>query len=541
VDGTESNTPTGTAYLGAAPAGQFNGDFAITRYSFRETNLDFLIGVNNKFGSFRIDAQFGGNAMDNENETVSTSVTNFYIRELYTVSNGATKTPSQDFSHKKVNSLYGTITLSYNDYLYLNATGRNDWFSSLNLESNNYLYPSVNGSFLFSEALKSIMPSWFTYGKLRASYAEVGGDTDPFGSTIYYTLNSNAFNGTYAWGGISGTTVPNADLKPLKVKEAEAGLELIFCNRRIGIDIAGYNKNTIDEILNVDISNASGYSTTKVNLGRLRNRGVEALLTLVPVRSQFFNWETAFNYSYNISKVLELAGGQTRLDVSDGQMWMGKVSHEVGMPLGSLRGNDFRYDDQGRIITTNGMFSVNPTQVTFGSIIPKHVGAWLNTFTYKMFRVFALIDFKAGHKLISQSNYNFMRAGFHKNSLPGREGGVIFDGVNADGTPNTTAVPAQVFYTNYSTVKPYTPFIYDASFIKWRTLTASADLTKFVSGTFIKGLTFSATINNVLVLLKYVDNLDPECVSNVSDNNGGIEQMGPPTTRSYGLTINIKF
>jgi|WetSurSiteA1Bulk_404760.scaffolds.fasta_scaffold01739_3 TonB-linked SusC/RagA family outer membrane protein len=553
VTETEYNSPTGTAYLGAAPAGQFNGEFSITKATFSETNFDFLVGVNKKFGSFGFDAQFGGNAMNTVSQSTGTSVVNFYIRDLYTISNGVTKTPSQTYSQKKVNSLYGTISLSYNDYLFLNATGRNDWFSTLNPESNSYLYPSVGASFVFSQALDNIMPSWFTFGKLRASYAEVGGDTSPYGSSIYYSLNSNAFDGQYAWGGVSGSTVPNPDLKPLKVKEAEVGMELIFLDRRISIDVAGYNKNTVDEILNVDVSSASGYNQTKVNVGKLRNRGVEALLTFVPVETRDFSWETAFNYSYNISKVLELAGGAERIVVSSGQMWLGSqsIAHEVGMPLGSLRGNDFLRNDKGEILTSGGQFRVNSQMMTYGSIIPKHVGGWLNTFTYKMFSLFAQFDFKAGHKLLSQSNYNAMRAGFHKETLVGREApGVVFDGVvdndanvstSEDDTPNTTAVPAQTFYTNYASVKPYTPFIYNASFIKWRTLALNADLTKFVGGRVIKGLNVNASVNNVLSLLKYVDNLDAECISNVDDNNGGIEQMGPPTVRSYALTLNIKF
>lgn len=553
VSDSKSNIPTGSAYLSAAPAGQFNGEYTIGNSSFRETNLDFLIGVNKKFGPFGIDGQFGGNAMDNENTGVSTNVVNFYVRDLYTISNGVTKNPSQNYSRKKVNSLYGTINLSYNDYFFINATARNDWFSTLNPKSNSYLYPSISGSFLFSEAFKSSMPSWFNFGKLRLSYGEVGGDTDPYGSSLYYSMNSNAFDGTYAWGGISGSTVPNPNLRPLKVKETEVGMELILLDRRISLDVAAYNKNTVDEILNVDVSNSSGFSSTKVNVGKLRNRGIETLLTLVPVRGWDFSWETSFNYSYNISKVMALAEGQTIFGVSGGQMWLGSssIAHELGMPLGSLRGNDFLRNDKGQILTSGGQFRVDPTVKTFGSIIPKHVGAWLNTFTYKMFRIFAQIDFKAGHKLLSQSNYNFMRAGYDIKTLAGREApGVIFDGVvdvdgnpktSADDTPNTTPVTAQVFYTNYATVKPYTPFIYDASFIKWRTLTASADLTKFVGGKIIKGLTVNASINNVLVLLKHVDNLDPECISNVDDSNGGIEQMGPPTTRSYGLTLNIKF
>lgn len=546
---SENNVPTGSAYLSSAPAGQYNGEYSIGKSTFRELNLDFLIGANKKFGQFGIDAQFGGNAMDNLNKAVSTSVRNFYARGLYTIENGVTKTPTQRYSNKKVNSLYGTLSLSYHDYLFLNATARNDWFSTLNPKSNSYLYPSVGASFLFSEALKNMMPSWWNYGKLRISYAEVGGDTNPYESTVYYSLQSNAFDGTYPYGGISGTTVPNPSLRPLKVKEAEVGLELIFLNRRISLDIAGYNKNTVDEILNVDISSASTFSSTKVNVGRLRNRGVEALLSLVPVRSQNFSWETSFNYSYNISKVIELAAGAQIFDVSAAPMWIGKVSHEVGKPLGSLRGNDFLRNDKGQILTSGGQFRVDPQQMTYGSIVPKHVGGWLNTFNYKMFRVFAQIDFKAGHKLISQSNYNFIRAGYHKITAD-REGGIIFDGVvdvdgnpatSEDDIPNTTPVEAQTFFTNYSSVKPYTPFIYDASFIKWRNLTVSADLTRFVNSRFIKGLAVNASINNVLVLLKYVENLDPECISNVSDNNGGIEEMGPPTNRSYGLTLNLKF
>jgi TonB-linked SusC/RagA family outer membrane protein len=553
VSDQESNTPTGTAYLPPAQAGQFNGDYDIRKSSFRETNFDFLIGANKKFGLFGLEAQFGGNAMDSEEQSVRTSVTNFYVRDRYTISNGVTKTPSQTYTHRKVNSLYGTVGISYNDYLFLNATARNDWFSTLNPKSNNYLYPSVSASFLFSQALKNVMPFWFDYGKLRLSYAEVGGDTAPYGSSLYYALQTTAFDGTYAWGGVSGNTVPNPNLRPLKVKEIEGGLELIFFDRRISLDIAGYNKNTVDEILDADISNASGFQSTKVNVGRLRNRGIETLLTLVPVRSMNFTWETAFNYSYNISEVLELSGGNPIMNVSAGQMWLGtnSIAHEVGKPLGSLRGNDFLRNDKGQILTSGGQFRVDQKVKTYGSIVPKHIGGWINTFSYKMFRVVAQIDFKAGHKLLSQSNYNFMRAGFDKKTLAGREApGVIFDGVvdvdgdpltSDDDIPNTTAVPAQTFYSYYATVKPYTPFIYNASYIKWRTLTVSADLSQFVGHKYIEGLSVSATINNVLVLKKYVDNLDPECISNVDDSNGGIEQMGPPTTRSYGLTVNVKF
>ena len=197
----ESNTPTGTAYVGA-PASGFNGDYSINKSNNRELNYDFLIGLEKKFGDFGIDGQFGGNQMYRKNTSLSTSVTNFYIRDLYTIENGQTKNPSQGFSEKKVNSIYGTLNVSYKDFLFLNGTARNDWFSTLNPNSNSYLYPSVGLSFLFSQAFKNIMPAWFTYGKLRASYAEVGGDTGPYQGLVYYGMSTNPFDGAYAQGSI---------------------------------------------------------------------------------------------------------------------------------------------------------------------------------------------------------------------------------------------------------------------------------------------------------------------------------------------------
>lgn len=541
---TENNEPTGTAYLRPAASG-FNGSYAIGKSVFRELNYDFLVGLERTFGKFSLDAQFGGNAMDRESSGVRTSVTNFYIRGLYTIENGQTKTPSQSYSHKKVNSLYGTLNLAFNDYLYLNATARNDWFSTLNPQSNSYLYPSVGTSFLFSEAFRNFVPSWLTFGKIRASYAEVGGDTNPYQGALTYSLSTNAFDGVYQQGNISNSSAPNPNLRPLKVKEAEAGIELIFLDRLVSLDLAAYRKNTVDEILSVGISNASGYSSTLVNVGRLRNTGFEGLLTVVPIRTQNFSWETSFNYSYNISKVLQLAEGATTMVISGYQQWLGREmnAHEVGKPLGSLRGYDYVRDENGNILTTNGFFKCSTKPMTYGSVIPKHVGGWMNTFTYKNFRLMAQFDFKAGHKIVTQSNYNFTRHGHAKWTLDGREGGVIMDAIDATtGLPNTVAVPVETFYGSYSSQRVYTPFIYDGSFIKFRTLTFSADLTKYIRNlSFIKGLAVNASINNVAVLLSHVDNLDPECVSSVDDNNAGIEIMGPPHTRSYGVTIKASF
>ncbi len=213
-------------------------------------------------------------------------------------------------------------------------------------------------------------------------------------------MASNTYNG-YAYGNISGNTSPNANLRPLKVKESEAGIELVLFNNRISYDGAIYRKNTVDEILNVDISNASGYSNTKVNIGKIRNQGIENLLTVQPIRNSDFTWEIGINYTYNISEVLQLANGQSKINVGS-STFIGRLSQEVGKPLASIRGYDYLRNDKGEIITINGRFQ-RGDEITFGSGIPKHIGGFLNTFTYKKIRLFAQVDFKAGHKLISDT------------------------------------------------------------------------------------------------------------------------------------------
>ncbi|WP_229219051.1 SusC/RagA family TonB-linked outer membrane protein [Dyadobacter sediminis] len=530
------NRPTGTRSIGAVATG-FNGYYYQDVATFRERNLDILIGANRTFGDFGFDLTLGGNQMQQISDNISTAVTNFYVRDLYTIANGQIKNPNYGYSKKKVNSIYGALELSYKGFLFINITGRNDWFSTLNPNSNSYLYPSVSGSFVFSQAFQNV-PEWLNYGKIRAAYAEVGGDTDPYSNNLYYGINANPFNGT-ALGNLPSTISPNANLRPLKVKETEIGLEFKTFDSRLNLDMSLYRKNTVDEILNVDISNASGFSQTKVNVGKLRNQGVEFLLTIVPVRTDNFTWETSFNGSYNISKVLELAAGQQRFDVGTGEFF-GIVSHEVGKPLASLRGFDYKRDAQGRIITSGGL-PLQGSLTTFGSAIPKWVGAWVNTINVKGIRISTQIDFKAGNKILSNSNLNFLREGLSKPSLVGREGGVLFESVTAEGLPNTQHVEAEQFYTSYRSTNLAAPFVYNGSFVRWRTLSIGYDLSRFLrEKTFIKGLSISAMCNNVLLIKKYIDNLDPEAQVSASDNLQGIETHTLPTTRSYGLNLNLK-
>ncbi len=530
------NRPTGTRSISAAASG-YNGYYYQDETTNRELNMDFLVGANHKFGDFGVDVTVGGNRMQQERTNIGASVTNFYVRDLYTIANGQTKNPFYNYSKKEVNSLYGSAELSFKDYLFLNLTARNDWFSTLNPKSNNYLYPSASMSYIFTQSFGS-MPSWLDFGKIRVSYAEVGGDTDPYSNNLYYSVNSNQFNG-FGLGYISSSVSPNPNLRPLKLKETEFGIDLRTLDSRVNLDVSYYIKNTVDEILNVDISNASGFSQTKVNVGKLQNKGVEALLTLVPVRNTNFTWETSFNTSYNISKVQALANGQTRFDVGSGEFF-GNVSHEVGLPLASIRGFDYKRDASGRIITAGGLFQQG-NLITFGSAIPKWIGGWINTFNYKHLRIFTQVDFKTGHKIMSNSNLNFYRHGLSKASLVGRETGVVYEGVNADGTPNETSIEVERFYSQYRSTNIATPFVYKGDFIRWRALSIGYDLSRFLNKLYVKEMTVSAVCNNVLMIKSYVENLDPEATVSSSDNLQGIETHTLPTVRSFGFNINVKF
>jgi hypothetical protein len=319
------------------------------------------------------------------------------------------------------------------------------------------------------------------------------------------------------------------------VKESEVGMELRLFNGLIGLDVAAYRKFTVDEILNVDISMTSGYTQTKVNIGRLKNEGLEMLLTITPINRKL-KWETTFNSAYNKSEVLELANGQERFDVGIGQ-YFGTISHEIGMPLASVRSFDYKRDEKGNIITSAGKPLLGELK-TYGSAIPKWTGGWLNVITYGKFRLFTQVDYKFGAVVLSNSNFNFLRHGLSKESLEGREGGALLEGVNADGTPNTTRVPAEDFYSAFRNLGE--KFVYDASFIRLRSVSLGYDLSRLFKNSFVKGLTVSAIANNVWMIKKYLANLDPESQISVSDNFQGIDTHALPTTRSFGINVSAK-
>jgi hypothetical protein len=544
-----NNFPTGHASIGPAPAGFVNGTYTQESRRFRETNTDILISATKAFGDFEFNLTAGGNQMYRRSDLNSTQVVDFVVRDLYTVMNGRVKDPVYGLSERSVNSVYGSGEISFRNYLFLNVTARNDWFSTLSPANRSIFYPSVSGSYVFSQAFDN-MPSWLNFGKLRAAVAEVGSDTDvsPYSNNLFYGINPNLFanpaGALQPVGGGQGNVVPNAGLKPMRTRESEIGLELKMFNSRVTLDMAVYQKLTSDQIVSAQISDASGFTNSLINSGQSENRGFEMLLNLVPIKTADFQWDLTLNGSYNTTKVLSLLTNTPGERITVGtHVFNGELRQVVGQEMGQIYGFGYRRDANGkRIFGANGIALRTPDLISFGSAIPKYVGGITNTFNYKGISLSALIDFKVGNMMLSGTNFNAVRHGLHKMTLEGREGGVVADGVNAQGGPNTAKAGVQPFWEVVRSQALIEPVVYDGSYWKLRQITAGYDFTKHLSPKSpIKGIKLSFVANNVLILKKYIDNIDPESFGYSSDNLVGMESTGLPTTRSLGFNLNVKF
>ena len=545
-----NNFPTGQASLAGAPAGFVNGTYTQESRRFRETNNDILISATQKFGDFGIDVTAGGNQMYRRFDNNSVQVQDFVVRGLYTVQNGRVKDPQYSLSERSVNSVYGSADFSFRNFLYLNTTVRNDWFSTLSPANRSILYPSISGSFVFSQAMKSA-PSWLNFGKVRVAYAQVGSDTDvsPYANNLFYGINSNLFptpsGSLQPVGGSSGTTtLPNANLKPMRIDEKEIGIELKMFNSRVGIDAAIYQKITNDQIVAAQISDASGFQTTLINSGKSQNNGVEFLINLVPIRSKDFQWDLSFNGSYNITKVLSLLTDTPGERITVGtHVFNGELRQVVGQEMGQIYGFGFKRDANGKqIFGANGIPIRTPDLISYGSALPKWVGGINNALNYKGINLSFLIDFKLGNMMLSGTNFNAYRHGLNKATLVGREGGVLGVGVNEKGETNTVKAPVQDYWSVVRSLQIIEPVVYNGGFWKLRQITFGYDFTKFLPKNFpVKAVKLSAVANNVLMLKKWVENIDPESFGYTSDNLVGMESTGLPTTRSMGFNLNVKF
>jgi TonB-linked SusC/RagA family outer membrane protein len=554
--------PSGVEYTRSD--GIHGGNLTQYEVNYHELNGSFMIGMHKGSPSaWSFSANAGGNQQDNVTDVSGIgAVPNspnraagpFLVPGNYNASNIVNKPYSSFYRHYRVNSLYGSADLGYKNYLFLNFTARNDWFSTLNINTDHYLYPSVSGSFVFSEAWH--LPSSISLGKLRASYAASSNGTEPYQNTLTYGLASYTISGQYL--GYIATfdlvpLIPNASLRPVSIAEKEVGVLMQFLHNRLGFDFTFYNKQTTDDIVRITVSPTSGYYEYVENIGKIRNRGIELLLTGAPFKSSNFSWNISFNLAINSNKVLDIGGAKSIVINGAYPRWGSEVSisNVVGLSYGQIMGYAYKRDGKGNIVYSNGTSSATPAGepehtdvVPLGSTVYKQTGGIINEFHYKALSLSVLLDFKYGARLYSGTNLLLYQYGLHKKTLAGREGGYIGPGVTDDGHPNTTAVPAQQYFQDISaggTDHIAEEFVYDASFVKLRSLVLGYSVPSSVlRKSFVKGVTLSLVGRNLATLVKHTPNIDPE--SSINSTNGqGLELSGYPPVRSWGFNINLKF
>ncbi|WP_239494947.1 SusC/RagA family TonB-linked outer membrane protein [Pedobacter yulinensis] len=513
--------PNGAGYYAQAPW-NIQERFA----TVSEWNADVLIGKTFKAGNdLTITPNVGANLRKSRAETNTEFGTGFLVPYVYNIMNAASKSITYTDLKQEVQSVYGTVELNYKGYLYLNASGRNDWFSALAPSSElGIFYPAVSGSFVFSELAQ---PSWLSFGKLRAGYARVGSGVDPYQTLLNYGLFSPQLNGK-PLGNIVNVAIPNSALRPSEASELEIGTELRFLKDRISLDLAWYNKKSRNEIVAAPASITSGYTGVYLNIGEIENKGVEMLLTGQPVKSAGLTWTSSFNASLNNNKVLTLAAGQSQLAVAISRTGNGFTRNIVGLPSNQIMAFDYKYDASGNIVRDASGIPVQGELVPYGSAYHKYTAGWNNEFSYHNFNLAFLIDGKFGGKIFSATDYYGYFNGLHQATLEGRE-----SGFGPSGATNAN--------TYYSTMvqRVSSMLVQDASFIKFRQVVLGYNFPAKYFNNHIKGLNLSFVARNLFILMKKTENIDPE--SSYAGITQGLELGGVPPVRTFGFNLNVKF
>ena len=558
--GTDLNKMSFDDYIAKTTPGNNAGTMTRQIFNNRTLSAELLGLYNNQWGDFDFNATLGGNIFKVDNLTDIMSGLNEQMPNVVSITNYAEQSVQQSAYTKQISSFYGSASVGYKHTYYLEGTLRSDKSSTLPTNNNVYVYPSVSGSVVFSEFLKN--KNIINYGKFRASFAQVGSDTDPYQVVTSYTKSKYAYP-DYAMTMITNTVMPNSDLKPTRTNSFELGLEMKFFHNRLGLDITYYNQVSKDQIIALASSAASGYAYRLINAGKITNKGIEIALNGRVLDYKGFAWDAGINFSKNTNKVKELVEGMDYFEIEKAS-WCGvSVGAEVGQNFGSIVGKDFKRtaDGQAIINAETGLPEVDDKLHTIGNASWDWTGGFYSTFTYKNFKLSAGFDVKVGADLFSMSMRSAYATGKATETLAGREEwyqsqeeinsgrgtekrGFIAPGViqNADGTyrPNDIPVNPEQYWEQVATNCPR-QFVYDNSYVKCRELTFGYTFPeKMLSALkIVKSLSVSFVARNPFIVWKRIPNIDPDSGYNTSGL--GLEYGSLPSRRSYGFNVNVKF
>jgi len=527
-------TPTGTGYNAAGSMDQNNGKIT-------EQNTDILIGAKHDLVKdlLNLDLTVGGNIRKAGDEgTRISGQNNFIIPYFYSLSNFSGRNADVPYFHQReTHSAYYTADFGIKDYLILSTTGRYDTYSTLPANNRGIFTPSVSGSFIFSDLYHI---NGLDFGKVRLSYSQTSGEPgNPYADAIYYSL-SNSINGVPA-AAYNHDQLPNLFLKPYTLTEIEAGTEMKFWGNRFGFDIAYFTRKTEHEIFTAGLDISSGYWGRYVPTGSIQNRGVEIEVHGTPVKTSDFSWTPAFNFTYVQNKVLKTDANNTTSGLGTYRPFNANTAWVVGMSGPQIMASDYVRNASGQIVFDAQGLPQGAPRTPMGSTVPKVYGGFNNDFNYKGFNLSFLIDYRYGNKILSATSYYSILRGLNKITLPGRETGVVGQGVDPNGAPNTVNVPAETYYQKLAR-QVSSLDVLDGSFIKLRQVSFGYTIPRTIlSGTPFSSINVSLVGRNLWTIMKRSDNIDPESGFSPNVAYAGIEGTSVPAVRTFGFSVNFKF
>lgn len=472
----------------------------------------------------------------------------------------------------------GMLNLSFKEYLYLEATGRQEYTSTLPPGNNSYFYPSINAGFVFTDAIQ--FPTFFSYGKIRASVASIANGTDPYRANIAYTQTtlSTPTNGSVTKLGAS-RFYGNDGLKPERKTETELGLDLRFLENKVGIDFTYYSNTIKDQIFDLQMPQSTGASSVLSNLGELASKGIEIGLNATPYSNGTLRWDTRFNFSHSVTKVNKLIDGMTEYTTYNLDAGAVLIKADEGKSLGDIYAHPRAQDANGNFIIHDdptsdqyGLYKLSSEYKKVGNVQPKAVGGWSNTISYKGFSLDFLIDYRFGGSLVSAPLLYAYGAGMYENTMQYRDeangglpynivsgvkvlasshsgaefhDGVLLKGVKDSGGENDIVTDAASYYLNgfyWASGWYEKEGIHKNDYIKLREVALGFNLPKTISDKLhFQNIRVSLIGRNLLYLYRTLENLDPEVAVGSSWTRQGVDEGSMAATRSYGFSIHANF
>lgn len=510
----------------------------------REDNFDGMLTYNNKFGKFDVVANVGTSYMHIDRQFSDTGSSNFSDPLQQNPLSGSDRFASYSSYEKAISSVYGTASIGYDGILFLDVSGRNDWSSTLPLDNNSYFYPSISGSWVFSD-MDWDTPDWLTFGKVRASWAKVGSDTDPYMLYQNYSIDGQTQDGLQT-GAIYGNTINNSELKPSMQTSYEVGFNLRMFADIVNLDVTYYNSTSVDQIMKVRIPESSGYEDAIINAGEIANKGIEVALGVDVFRKKNFNWHSQLNVAYNQNEVISLTDEVNQYLIGEGPV---NIVAAPGQPYGAIYGTAYKRDESGNIIVNaDGVPQVQDGYQQIGNSVQPWMLGWINNIKYKNFTLGVVIEGKFGGEMYSNTNATMYSNGKHQDTADARNemnnNGVYNPGnlVTKDGQQYPGFTNSQDIENYYqATAGVNEEFIYDASYIRISELSFGYTFPKIMVNNWkMQDLRVSFVASNVCYLWKNTENIDP-AASFAYGNAQGMEVGSYPLPQTFGFKLNAKF